>query len=335
MPSRATRGGMPVVMLHGITDSWRSFESVMAHLPAVAARLRAEPARTRRVGPSGPLPHARLRRRCGGVHRGARPRPGARRRAFDGQRERDAARHRPARPASRSGDGGRLCRLSRQGRARRVQSQRHRAAARPDRPGLRGRVAAEHAGATGAAGVLRHGRARVPAGSGGRLARRVRARSSTTTSLPRSTASPCPRSSSGAIATRCARPATRSGSSGRSRARVCSPTQARGMRCIGKSPHALPTTLLASPAPWLHPLFQGDIAMTTMTDDAAVAAKSARTRHRCRSRRCPRLPGQHGLGPCGRACREGAVADAVVLRQCAGRPRRGDRRGSDLGAGRT
>ena len=25
---------MPVVMLHGITDSWRSFESVMAHLPA-------------------------------------------------------------------------------------------------------------------------------------------------------------------------------------------------------------------------------------------------------------------------------------------------------------
>jgi len=27
-------GGMPVVMLHGITDSWRSFESVMAHLPA-------------------------------------------------------------------------------------------------------------------------------------------------------------------------------------------------------------------------------------------------------------------------------------------------------------
>ena len=25
-------GGMPVVMLHGITDSWRSFESVMAHL---------------------------------------------------------------------------------------------------------------------------------------------------------------------------------------------------------------------------------------------------------------------------------------------------------------
>jgi pimeloyl-ACP methyl ester carboxylesterase len=26
--------GMPVVLLHGITDSWRSFESVMAHLPA-------------------------------------------------------------------------------------------------------------------------------------------------------------------------------------------------------------------------------------------------------------------------------------------------------------
>src|SRR5678815_3838782 len=26
-------GAMPVVMLHGITDSWRSFESVMAHLP--------------------------------------------------------------------------------------------------------------------------------------------------------------------------------------------------------------------------------------------------------------------------------------------------------------
>ena len=27
-------GGLPIVMLHGITDSWRSFESVMAHLPA-------------------------------------------------------------------------------------------------------------------------------------------------------------------------------------------------------------------------------------------------------------------------------------------------------------
>ena len=26
-------GGIPVVLLHGITDSWRSFESVMAHLP--------------------------------------------------------------------------------------------------------------------------------------------------------------------------------------------------------------------------------------------------------------------------------------------------------------
>lgn len=28
------RDGVPVVLLHGITDSWRSFESVMAHLPA-------------------------------------------------------------------------------------------------------------------------------------------------------------------------------------------------------------------------------------------------------------------------------------------------------------
>src|SRR4029453_1764065 len=27
-------GGVPVVMLHGITDSWRSFESVMTYLPA-------------------------------------------------------------------------------------------------------------------------------------------------------------------------------------------------------------------------------------------------------------------------------------------------------------
>jgi non-heme chloroperoxidase len=27
------RGGIPVLMLHGITDSWRSFESVLAHLP--------------------------------------------------------------------------------------------------------------------------------------------------------------------------------------------------------------------------------------------------------------------------------------------------------------
>ena len=42
--------------------------------------------------------------------------------------------------------------------------------------------------------------------------------------------------SSGAIATRCARSPTRSGSSGRSKARACSPTKAPGMRCIGKQP---------------------------------------------------------------------------------------------------
>jgi pimeloyl-ACP methyl ester carboxylesterase len=28
------RDGVPVVFLHGITDSWRSFEPVMPHLPA-------------------------------------------------------------------------------------------------------------------------------------------------------------------------------------------------------------------------------------------------------------------------------------------------------------
>ena len=26
--------GVPVVMLHGVTDSWRSFEHVLPHLPA-------------------------------------------------------------------------------------------------------------------------------------------------------------------------------------------------------------------------------------------------------------------------------------------------------------
>jgi len=41
LPNRATlqyveqgrRGGLPVVLLHGITDSWRSFEPVLPHLP--------------------------------------------------------------------------------------------------------------------------------------------------------------------------------------------------------------------------------------------------------------------------------------------------------------
>jgi len=27
------RGGMPVIALHGVTDSWRSFEPVLPHLP--------------------------------------------------------------------------------------------------------------------------------------------------------------------------------------------------------------------------------------------------------------------------------------------------------------
>ena len=38
------RGGVPVVMLHGVTDSWRSFEPVLPHLPddirAIAVTLR-------------------------------------------------------------------------------------------------------------------------------------------------------------------------------------------------------------------------------------------------------------------------------------------------------
>ena len=29
-----TRDGVPVVLLHGVTDSWRSFEPVLDHLPA-------------------------------------------------------------------------------------------------------------------------------------------------------------------------------------------------------------------------------------------------------------------------------------------------------------
>jgi non-heme chloroperoxidase len=33
MSSRGTAGGVPVVMLHGISDSWRSFERVLPHLP--------------------------------------------------------------------------------------------------------------------------------------------------------------------------------------------------------------------------------------------------------------------------------------------------------------
>ena len=74
--------------------------------------------------------------------------------------------------------------------------------------------------------------------------------------------------------------------------------------------------------------------MTTMTDENRCRGqgRSRAARRRCPCR-CPRLPGQHGLGARARACREGAVADAVVLRQCAGRPRRRDRRGSDLGPG--
>ena len=269
-------GGMPVVMLHGITDSWRSFESVMAHLPAtlrvfaLSQRGHGESDRPGRyrtrdfagdaaafiealgLGPALVVGHS-----MGSVN--------AMRLAID-------------RPDLLRGlvTAGAFASFQRQGRAGRVQSQRHRAAARPDRPGLRGRVAAKHAGATGAAGVLRHGRARVPAGSRRSSGATRSPRCSTTTSLPRSTASSCRPSSSGAIATRCARPATRSGSSGRSRARACSPTRARGTRCTGKSLHVLPTTLRASPSTLASPtLLQGDIPMTTMTDDAAVAAKAA------------------------------------------------------------
>jgi alpha-beta hydrolase superfamily lysophospholipase len=34
MSSRAIAAGVPVILLHGITDSWRSFEPVLPHLPA-------------------------------------------------------------------------------------------------------------------------------------------------------------------------------------------------------------------------------------------------------------------------------------------------------------
>ena len=212
----------------------------------IAPRLRTEPARTRRVGPSRQLPHARLRRRRGRLHRGARPRPGACRRTFDGQRERDAPRHRPARPASRPDDW------------------RVPLPAFATRPSSSNSITAPSSRC-----ATPSTRASPPSGSKARWRNRCRRHSSTGSCasafrLRRSVwrdafaalfdddfAAEIDRIAVPTLVVwgdrdAMARPATRSGSSARSRARVCSPTRARGMRCIGKSPHALPTTLRAS-----------------------------------------------------------------------------------------
>jgi non-heme chloroperoxidase len=52
-------GGFPVVMPHGITDSWRSFESVMAHLPGSLHVFAPSQREHGESGPSRPLRFAR------------------------------------------------------------------------------------------------------------------------------------------------------------------------------------------------------------------------------------------------------------------------------------
>jgi hypothetical protein len=45
--------GVPVLLLHALADSWRSFERVLPHPHAVDPRLRGDPARPRRCRARG------------------------------------------------------------------------------------------------------------------------------------------------------------------------------------------------------------------------------------------------------------------------------------------
>ena len=97
--------GVPMLLLHGVTDSWRSFERVLPHLPdsihAFALTQRGHGDADR------PATGYRARDFAADVARSRRrrARPGRRRRPFHGQHQRPAVRDRPSRahPRARAG----------------------------------------------------------------------------------------------------------------------------------------------------------------------------------------------------------------------------------------
>ena len=158
--------GVPVLMLHGVTDSWRSFEPVLPHLPRSTARVRTEPARPRRRGGAGHrLSHARLRR----GRRGVQDVLGLRRVVIAGHSmgSSNAMRFAIDHPQRTLGVVllGAFASYRQQARAGRLLADAGAAADRAGRLRVRARVPAEHAGAAGAAGVLRHRDARMPEGA--------------------------------------------------------------------------------------------------------------------------------------------------------------------------
>ena len=199
--SRATASGLPVVLLHGYTDSWRSFEPLLPHLPAslrvfaVTQRGHGDAARPAKGYTSGDfasdvaafldafqIPRAVIV----GHSMGATV---AQQFAVD-RPERVLALVLEGAFLPKPGNAGvrELCGVDRQ-------------AHRSDRPGVRARVSGEHAREAGAGGAARDSRRREPQGAGPRLAGGARAVPRSWISLLNSRRSRCRRCWCGAIAT--------------------------------------------------------------------------------------------------------------------------------------
>ena len=106
---RGDRRGTPVVLLHGYSDSWRSYDRV---LPLLPSSLRVFAVTQRGHGDSGKpetgYAVARLRHGRGGLSRCDGPRLGDRGRPLDGFDRRAAVRHRLPRAHASAGARGRV-----------------------------------------------------------------------------------------------------------------------------------------------------------------------------------------------------------------------------------
>lgn len=143
-----------MVLLHGYSDSLRSFDLLMPHLPgsvrAIAVTQRGHGDADRPAGGYGPEVHAAGPR----AHGRARHRGGRDRRALGGRLHRPGRRRRPPRPYPRGRARRRAPCLRRQpggGGARRGGAPAH----RPGRPRLRAGLPGELPGRAGAGGVPR------------------------------------------------------------------------------------------------------------------------------------------------------------------------------------
>ena len=234
--------GVPVVLLHGVTDSLRSWEPVLPYLPS---SIRAFAVTQRGHGDAD--------RPAAGYH----PRDfaadvvafldavGIERAVLAGHSmssyiaERVASEH-PERVLGVVLVGG-FTSYSRES-CRRRDLRGGRGLRRQRRPRVRARVPGGHDRAAGRRRSRRHGREREPEAARARVARQLRGLAGRSTGPSSSRASPLPPSSSGATRTSSLHAPTRMRSPKASPAPSCSSTRVPATRCTGKSPNAsLPT----------------------------------------------------------------------------------------------